>query len=189
MNSSVSLRSTSSYVRSGAAQRLVLVHRRDVHDPPATAARDHPAGRDLGAQERPREVDLEGASPARERVVEQRRAVVRAGVVDEDVDPAEAPGHGLDHRADGVRVAQVGPDHDVPAAVQRRGHGLRLLGVAPVMHRDAVAVRRERARDRRADPPRGARHEHRAPFALVRHGRDAMRRRSGPISALTSVDM
>ena len=92
-----------------------------------------------------------------------------AGVVDQDVQAPEAVRGGVHHHPDGVGVGEVGSDHHVAIA---RQSGRDLLGAGPVgaeVHGHPLARRREGARDRGADPPRRARHQHAAPAVRSPH--------------------
>ena len=91
-------------------------------------------------------------------------------VVDEHVEAAERRGGGVDHLPHRLGVGEVGADDHVPLPRQPGGDLLGALAARAVVHRDAVAARGERARDRRADAARRAGDEDRAA-----HGGDGTR--------------
>ena len=90
------------------------------------------------------------------------------GVVDEHVDPSESLGRLGDHRADGVRVGDVGLDGDVPVTFKTADDLLGAVAGAPVVHGHVVAESSEGGGRRGADASGGAGHEHAA--GMRRHG-------------------
>ena len=88
--------------------------------------------------------------------LEQRLGDRQAGVVDDEVDPAERQSRGVDRGLHGVGVGDVGHDRDRPVrAADPRGHLLRALGVQVGDH-DARALGAEPLGDRLADARAGA---------------------------------
>ena len=123
--------------------------RRDVDDL-ALAARDHAVLADrLAHQEDRAHVQVHDLVPGLERMVLGGRAPGRAGVVDQDVDVAEARDRVLRDAHDLARLAQVGgdPDRLDAALLQMRR---RLLEVARPCARSASPWRRPRRAPRRS---------------------------------------
>ena len=84
-----------------------------------------------------------------------------AGVVDQDVHPAELGQRGADHRPDLLLVGHVGAHQQVtPAGLLDRGQHGRGRGLAQHVRDDHVGtLGRERGRDPPADPPGPAGHD------------------------------
>ena len=78
----------------------------DVDDPAPVALQHLRQGR-LGGVEGSREIDGDDGVPAVGREILHRRGVLYAGVVDEDVHPAEVPGGLIDHAGDLIRLGHV----------------------------------------------------------------------------------
>ena len=114
-------------VRGVAGHRPVLVHRRDVDDPAAAALGDHLLRRELRAEERALEVDLEHLLVLRLGGVEHRGARLDAGVVHHDVEPAERLHRRVDECLQVGHLADVGVDADRLVA-ERDDLLLELLG-------------------------------------------------------------
>ena len=110
-------------------QRDVLVDRGDVDDPARGSRVDHDPRGLLRAQEGPGEVHVEDVLPVLERELEKRRALADAGVVHEDVEPAELVGQLAYHAGGALEVAHVEPAHHGPPAelADLRGGALRSL--------------------------------------------------------------
>ena len=128
----------------GPGPRDLRLQRGDVDDL-AAAALDHPAGGGAADQEGAGEVRLDDAVPLGLGELEQRRAVLDAGVVDEDVERAELRLH---RRDAGLGRLAVG---DVERHVVHAAAGL-LGGARPAPRRPARAWR-DRARAARPSSP------------------------------------
>ena len=74
------------------------MHRGDEDDPTALRGGDKPLGNGLSAQERTRQVDLQGASPVVRHVVQHARPVVGAGAGDEAPEGSQPRSELLDGR-------------------------------------------------------------------------------------------
>ena len=122
--------------------------RGDVHDV-AGAARLHAADRLLGAVEDGVEVELELADRGRVRLLLERADRHDAGVVDDDVDRAEAGLDVVERGREGGPVRDVEGEPDRPAA--DLGGGLLGDGAVEVRDRDAHALAGERVGERLAD--------------------------------------
>ena len=125
---------------------------REVDDAPV-AGGDHRAQGALGAEKRAHHVDREHRLIALDRGVEELAARHHAGVVDENVEAAQAREHQIDHGADLVRARDVrayglGP----PSELLELGHDFfRSGGTGVVIHRHVGALAAERERDRAAE--------------------------------------
>ena len=84
-----------------------------------------------------------------------------AGVVDQDVDPAELGQRGADHRPDLLLVGDVGAHQQVAAAglLDRRQHRGGHVLAQHVGDHHVGALGGERGRDLPADPPGAAGHD------------------------------
>jgi hypothetical protein len=129
------------------------VDRRDVDDPPAAALLHHLLGGDLGAEEGAPKVDAEHLLVLRLRRVEHGRARLDAGVVDHDVEAAEAGDGRGDEALEVGHLADVGVDAD--DLVAERGdlllEGLRGLRVGDVVDGEAGALAGQLEHDGEAD--------------------------------------
>src|SRR3984957_3803814 len=140
------------HVRGDGGLAVLALHRGD-HDDPAELLRDHVLQRLAAGPERRVQVPLDRVVPVLVGQVRHRRGLDQAaGVVDQDVDLAEAfdrPGH---HAVDVLADGDVTPDEvaAVPGVhlLQRL---LALLGVPAVDH-DAGALREEGLADAPSDP-------------------------------------
>ena len=141
-------------VRGVARHRPVLVHRRDVDDPPAVALLDHLLGGELRAEEGALEVHVQHELVLVLGRVEDRRTRLDARVVDHHVEPAERLDRLVDHLLQVRDLADVGVDAD--RLVAERGDALlELLGrllVRDVVDADVRTLFGEREHDRLADP-------------------------------------
>jgi len=101
------------------------------------------------------QVEGDDGVPLVDRELLHRRDVLDAGVVDEDVDRAEAAERRLQHRLDGVGLRHVGAVvGDVHLAAIRQAHAqaLDLRLVAESVEDDVRAALGERLGDAQADP-------------------------------------
>jgi hypothetical protein len=125
--------------------------RRDVHNL-ARLLRDHDAADRLAELERPRQIDGQRVVPIRRRHLLGASPLHHSGVVDQNVDPAEAVLRGAgDHLNRGL-VAQIGPVKD--------GVGRQVIGRRDINSQDLGAERHKAMRQRRADPAGAARDDH-----------------------------
>ena len=130
------------------------MHRRDVDDPAAAALRDHLLRRELRAEERALQVDVEDLLVLLLGGVEDAGARLDTGVVHHDVDPPEPPERAVDQLLQVGDLAHVGLDAE-RAVAERDDLALEILGglvrVRDVVDDDVGALGRERERDRLAD--------------------------------------
>ena len=73
---------------------------------------DHLARSDLATEEAALEVDVQDTVPLRRCDFEEGGVVLDAGVVDQDVEPAELLYNGLDHLLDLCRLRDIGANGD-----------------------------------------------------------------------------
>jgi hypothetical protein len=161
--------------RLGERHHADLAHgvRSDERDPaPETRDRgrvDDVRGRALRAQDRQEglhpvhdapEIHADHPAPVVERLVREQVEGRDAGVVADDVDPAETVERRAAEPRDRVRVRDVGRDDERLDArrAQRRVDARERVGLDVGEH-DAAALRAERRRERRADPAAGAGHD------------------------------
>ena len=116
----------------------------------------HQRRRRLGAQERPGEVDGEHPVPVLVGGLQQRREHRDAGIVDQRIEPAEAPLDGM-HRA---ATASASETSQASASVsfglgQRRDRALQQFAL-DIEQRDAPAIGEKAFRHRKPDAARGA---------------------------------
>ena len=146
------------------------MHRGDI-DHPAVAALGHARQRMLHGVEGSAEVDGDDVVPFLRRLFGQRRGVLDAGAVHQDVDVA--PGlHGFEHVGDLVGLAQVGIEvprlaAGVGDAGQRR---IDLLGRAQAVDGHAGAGVGQCLRDGQADAGGTAGHQCGAALQEAVHG-------------------
>ena len=129
------------------------VGRGDVDDA-AEALLLHVRQRGGGAVEHGRQVQRDDGVPLLDREVLDRRGVLDAGVVDQDVDAAELAHRVVDQAAHGLALGQVGAVvHDAHAmlAGQPGARIFDLGGVAEAVQDDIGALLGERAGDAEAD--------------------------------------
>jgi hypothetical protein len=126
----------------------------DVDDRPGARPEHHPAER-LAQQERAGQVHLQHPPPLRRRGVLGRRQQRDAGVVDQDVDPAEPLPHPCGQRGDPGVVGDVTGDAEgLDAALAGGGH--HRGGLAQVQQGERVPLVRERLGHPPADALRDA---------------------------------
>jgi len=77
---------------------------------------------------------------------------VDAGVVDQDVDPAQGGDRRLGHGAGLAGIGDVAGDHRVPVARQAGRDRVRPGGVGPAVHGHPVTGPGQRPGDRRTNP-------------------------------------
>ena len=137
--------------RVAGQHRLAAVagHRDDVDDAAAAAGPAHQPRRLLDEDERRAGVDREQPVPELDRRVVERPATAQTRRVDQPVEAVRARAH---DRATPLRVGEVRGDED---GVELRGDGLPALAVA-AGDDQRRAERGGAARDRRAEPLRGA---------------------------------
>ena len=152
---------------------------RCVHDPTrALLAED--LGGELGHREVTLEVDVDDDVPLVLGHVEDHPVAQDAGVVDQDVEPAERVERLLDHALAGVHVGhRVVVGDGVAAGVLDRGHDLvgrsglavefAALGAAVVVDHDPCALRREQQGVSAANPAAGAGHDRDAAIKSITH--------------------
>src|SRR5690606_25012718 len=143
----------------------------DVDDAPA-AALEHAGDDGAGEEERPANVRLDDRPPALGVGLPQRHlGVDDAGVVHEQVDPAELGLGARDGLLDGGAVGNVRGEGDGPHArgADLLGRPLEQAGV-PGEERDVEAGLRQADRERAPDPPRGAGDERGARRRDLSHG-------------------
>ena len=130
----------------------------------------HAPGHVRGADE----VDAQGLLPGRlplgVRHLGDRVCGEDAGVVHQDVQPAQHVPGAVHHAAGIVWVGQIGLHHHVPVASQPGRHVGSEARRVPVVHRDPVTLLGERLGDGPADAPRRSGHQDRSvchPSTLV----------------------
>ena len=104
------------------------------------------------------EVEGDDQVPFLDRELVDRRDMLGAGIVDQDVDRAELFGGAADHRLDRLGPGQVGvaiAGADA-SGLDLRAHGLDLRRVAEAVEHHVRAFGRERAGDGEADAGGGA---------------------------------
>jgi hypothetical protein len=112
----------------------------------------------LGAEKRAGHVDREHRVVALDRNVEELAAGHDAGVVDQDVQPAEAGEDAVDHGAYVIRARDIGA-HGLgpPSQLLQLAHDvLRAVGAGVVVHRAVGALASEGQRDRAAESATGS---------------------------------
>src|SRR6059058_4045920 len=142
-----------------ARPRLQRADVADVHDMPPVAP--HHASGGLRAKEGAPQVEVEVAVVLRRGGVEERRALEDGGVVDEDVEPAEAPG-GVAHESSGrPGVGEVGAESEGARArgLELADRPARRTRRAVVADRHVHAGPRQGERDRPSDAHRASRDE------------------------------
>jgi len=118
-------------------------------------------------------VDVEHVAPVGERHLREALVAQDAGIVDEDVDLAEALGGFVDHRGDGGFVGDRGSDGVGGAAVARNlgGDGVGLVErLGDVVDDDVGAVGGEEVGVGAAEASSGAGDKRGAPGEIDRHG-------------------
>ena len=100
------------------------------------------------------EIDGENRVPFRRREILQRRHVLDAGIVDEDIEPAEFAQSRFDHRADRVGARHVGGgvvDANVVILGDAFARSFNLLRLAETVQHYVGACAGERAGDAETD--------------------------------------
>jgi hypothetical protein len=139
------------------------------------------ASRAQRAEELAGQIDGNDLVPLRERHFVERRVLLQAGVVDQDVDRAELPTHAIEHLPHVVfvgNVAAVGVAIAAAAAPDLLDHRLGIGGPADVVDHHVGAGVPEAYRDPLADPGTGAGDERSLSLQLLldRTGRHDHRR-------------
>ena len=131
---------------------------RDVDDPAASALRDDLLCDALAAQERAGQVDRDDLIPFGLRCFQKWILTLDAGVVHQNVDPAEGLDGVLDQHFNLVRVADVGRDRGRAAVdrLQRMDEVFRLVARADVVDDDTCSLARHLGGDRPPDSGRRA---------------------------------
>src|SRR5438094_6902832 len=144
-------------------------HRRHVHDVPRHPAPLHVLDRLAGGDGQAQDVHLEHLGPELRRRRAERRGAAQAGIVDQDVDAAEALARDREEAADVFLAPHVGRLHRDPFATELRRETREAIG-APRGERHRRAGRRERACRLAPDAARGTGDDRALAREQTRHG-------------------
>ena len=129
------------------------MHRRDIHDPAATALLDHLLRGELRAEEGALEIDLEHLFVLLLGGVQDGRARFDAGVVDQNVEPAECFHGRGDQLSQVVDLADIGFDAHRLIAERRDLFHQRVgrFGMGDIVDDDVGALFRQLQDDRQSN--------------------------------------
>jgi len=148
------------------------------------SAGPHAPDHGLRADERAGQVGVERPPPLVEPVLEERRLMADAGVVDEEVQPAEFRFGSRDSLLDRFGIADVDAEPETAQLVRRVGRAFAV----DVEHRDPRAFGDERAGQRPPDPARGAGDDPGASLQLPTHDRTSSRTASSTTYSSKSAE-